>query len=284
MKVVYSEQMVAELLHHTSPSSYKPKKLFEYLVQKGYALEQHDPVGLTPAQLALAHHPEYVSEVLECREENGFGNKDPDIARTLPFTSGSLYVAGRLALEHGIASSFSSGFHHAHYERGGGFCTFNGLVVAARMLQAAGLIRTCLILDLDYHYGDGTQNILDRLELSWIRHETFGLHFRWGSSGSEYLKALGRTLESIPQDLILYQAGADVHVDDPLGGVLTSAEMEERDKLVFEAARRHKVPLAWNLAGGYQRDENGSILPVLRLHEQTYRQAEQIYGRLEVAS
>ena len=72
-------------------------------------------------------------------------------------------------------------------------------------------------------------------------------------------------------DLILYQAGADVHKDDPLGGVLSTEQMACRDRMVFEGARACRLPLAWNLAGGYQRDEEGTILPVLRLHEQTYR-------------
>ena len=74
-------------------------------------------------------------------------------------------------------------------------------------------------------------------------------------------------------DLILYQAGADVHVDDPLGGVLTTEQMILRDRIVFEAARLHSIPLAWNLAGGYQ----DPIECVLALHLNTMRACVDAY-------
>ena len=73
--------------------------------------------------------------------------------------------------------------------------------------------------------------------------------------------------------VVLYQAVADCHVADPLGGFLTTQEMKERDRLVFALAVKHCVPLAWNLAGGYQRDTKGSIAPVLALHRQTMVEA-----------
>jgi acetoin utilization deacetylase AcuC-like enzyme len=285
MRVVYSDLMVAELLGHISPSSFKPGLLLTHLQALGFPLEVHSPIAVSRQDLELAHHPEYVDEILECRENNGFGNKDPDIARTLPYTSGSLYRAGQLALEYGIAASFSSGFHHAHYDRGGGFCTFNGLIVASRLLHREGVERI-LILDLDYHYGDGTDQIISTLDLDFIRHETFGAHYRDETQADEYLAALDDVLDSLrvsPVDLILYQAGADVHIDDPLGGLLTSEQMAIRDRKVFEAARALQIPIAWNLAGGYQRDENETILPVLRLHEETYRIAEEIYSPLPKA-
>jgi acetoin utilization deacetylase AcuC-like enzyme len=66
---------------------------------------------------------------------------------------------------------------------------------------------------------------------------------------------------------VLYQAGADVHIDDPLGGVLTTEQMTERDRIVFAAARTHATPIAWNLAGGYQRP----LGKVVDLHSNTLR-------------
>lgn len=281
MHIVYGPEMVARLLQHTSPSAYKPQALLEYLLQRGYTMQVHPPQALSREDLSLAHHPEYVQEILECQVSNGFGNRDPDVAASLPYTSGSLYVAALLALEHGLAAAFCSGFHHAHYDRGGGFCTFNGLVASARRLHQEGRVQRLMILDLDFHYGDGTDEILGRFQSDWIRHETFGSDFHHPRQGEDYLRKLGQVLESLPEqpvDLILYQAGADVHVDDPLGGVLTTQQMRTRDEMVFEATHRLRIPIAWNLAGGYQRDEQGSILPVLQLHEQTFRAASQVYN------
>lgn len=79
--------------------------------------------------------------------------------------------------------------------------------------------------------------------------------------------------------LIIYQAGADVHVDDPLGGTMTSEEMRERDRFVFESCRELHMPVAYCHAGGYTRDENGGISGVLALHRATLKEAIAVYGR-----
>lgn len=281
MPVVYGPKMVAPVTSY-SPSSLKPRLLVQHLRSLGYPLELHAPAALSYDDLCLAHDPSYVNAVLQCTRENGFGNRDQQTAATLPYTSGSFYGAACLALEKGLAASFSSGFHHACYALGGGFCTFNGLVIAARRLYLEGRVQRVLILDADYHYGDGTDDIIRRLGLHhFVRHQTLGEHFHRPSQGQDYLNAIQAVMDSLPEspvDLILYQAGADVHVNDPLGGVLTTEQMARRDQIVFEGARALGIPLAWNLAGGYQRDPDGSILPVLRLHQQTYRIALASYA------
>ena len=66
-------------------------------------------------------------------------------------------------------------------------------------------------------------------------------------------------------DVLLYQAGADPHIEDPLGGWLTTAQLRERDRLVFESSERYGVPIAWNLAGGYQEP----LSKVLKIHDNT---------------
>jgi acetoin utilization deacetylase AcuC-like enzyme len=68
---------------------------------------------------------------------------------------------------------------------------------------------------------------------------------------------------------VLYQAGADIHVNDPLGGLLTTDQMRQRDRSVFANCARLRLPLVWNLAGGYRRDDKGGIEPVLALHRNT---------------
>ncbi|MDD3051408.1 MAG: histone deacetylase, partial [Candidatus Cloacimonetes bacterium] len=69
--------------------------------------------------------------------------------------------------------------------------------------------------------------------------------------------------------ILFYQAGADPHVDDPLGGILTTEEMRKRDEIVFGFAKNTGIPIVWNLAGGYQ----SPVSKVLDLHENTYRMA-----------
>jgi acetoin utilization deacetylase AcuC-like enzyme len=78
-------------------------------------------------------------------------------------------------------------------------------------------------------------------------------------------------------DIVLYQAGADPHISDPYGGWLTTNELRERDAIVFDILAKHKVPVAWNLAGGYQVEEDGSIPKVLEIHDNTMRECQRVF-------
>lgn len=68
------------------------------------------------------------------------------------------------------------------------------------------------------------------------------------------------------------------HIDDPLGGLLTNEELSRRDSMVFEFCCRHKIPVAWNLAGGYQRAADGSIDKVIEIHRETMRQCKRVFA------
>ena len=155
----------------------------------------------------------------------------------------------------GIACSPSSGFHHACYDSNHGFCTFNGLVVAARKVLDLPGVERVGILDCDWHFGDGTQNIIQQLKLSdRIDHYTSGQH--WHTEVAAYFDWLEEAVQQLVDNdvsLVLYQAGADAHKRDPLGGLLDDDQLLERDTLVFELYRKYHIPIAWNLAGGYRR-------------------------------
>jgi acetoin utilization deacetylase AcuC-like enzyme len=175
-----------------------------------------------------------------------------------------------------VVCSPTSGFHHAEYRKAGGFCTFNGLMVAAIALKDAGLVNRVAILDCDAHYGNGTDSIISALGIKWVQHHTQGKHFGIAYNAKD--GAFERWLdESIAQcrscELVLYQAGADPHVDDPLGGILSTEQMSARDRAVFE--RLGHMPMVWNLAGGYQvvagNTEEEEVEPVLALHRETAR-------------
>ena len=80
-------------------------------------------------------------------------------------------------------------------------------------------------------------------------------------------------------DLVLYQAGADAHIKDPLGGLLNNEELSKRDSTVFERCCHDKIPIVWNLAGGYQRAADGSIRKVIEIHRETMRQCKRLFGQ-----
>lgn len=249
-----------------SPSAAKPRKVIERWQGRQLPIEILAPQPLTRKQIALAHDPEYVAGVLECRVLNGFRSKDPQVAASLPWTSGSMLSAARHVLRHGaVAVSPTSGFHHAGYASGGGYCTFNGLMTTIIALREEGLIRRVAILDCDEHYGDGTEEIIGKLELrDVVKHVTSGPGYP--RHPQTFLRMLPELVAGFADcDLLLYQAGADPHVDDPLGGWLTTQQLFERDCRVFDAARKIGIPTVWNLAGGYQ----DPFEEVLRIHDNT---------------
>lgn len=267
--VFFSEQMVADAASY-SPSAGKPGLVVQSWQAAGHALQTIAPTPVTPAQLARAHHPDYVDGVLGGRIANGFGNHSASVTASLPYTCGAMLDACHAAVDNGIgAVAPCSGFHHAGHAFGGGFCTFNGLLVAALDLLVQGRAQTIGILDLDMHWGNGTQDIIDRLRLSsQVVHDS---RSHQASQAEGFLAGLATHIRARfgHCDLLIYQAGADSHVDDPLGGYLTTTQMLRRDQIVFETCRQLQLPVAWNLAGGYQRDADGSIRPVLALHDNT---------------
>lgn len=232
------------------------------------------PNPVTREQMALAHDRAHVDAILDLKKRDGFGNCRADVAASFPWTSGSFLSASREALANGqVAVSPTSGFHHASYASCHGFCTFNGLMVATAVLLADGLVKKVGILDCDEHYGDGTDDIIDRLGLqSSVRHVTAGSGYV--SEANTFLSALPKMVEAFADcDLLMYQAGADPHIKDPLGGYLTTEQLLERDRIVFRTAARLGIPLVWNLAGGYQEP----ISKVIEIHANTMRACVEAY-------
>ena len=273
IRVHYRPEMVADS-QSFSPSAAKPSAAVESWMRLDVPVEIVPPAAVTVDELSLAHERAYVEDVLAGRRSNGFGNRSADVARSLPYTTGSLVSAARDALERGVAVSPSSGFHHAGYETAGGFCTFNGLVVAAMVLRREHSVRRVGILDCDAHYGDGTDAIIRRLGLDWIDHYTAGAIYHSPAQADEFLEAIPGIVRDMSEcDLILYQAGADPHIEDPLGGWLSTRELRERDSRVFAAAQQLGIPVAWNLAGGYQEP----LRRVLDIHDNTMRACAHAY-------
>jgi len=268
--VFYDDVMVCDSGGY-SPSAAKPK----YAV--GSWLAMHAPIDIiapnaaTCEQLCRAHSERYVQGVFNGTRPNGFGNTLDSVAATLPYTTGSMIDAARAALHNGVgAVSPTSGFHHAGFGGGNGFCTFNGLMVAA--LELAD--HRVGILDFDAHYGDGTDDIILQL-----RHDV--VHFSQGEhkfrDGAHFIGSVKMIVEALFDkcDIVLYQAGADMHIDDPLAaGFLTTQELFMRDSIVFHTLKKLNVPVVWNLAGGYQRP----MSKVTDIHDNTMRAFMEVWN------
>lgn len=262
-----------------SPSAGKPKLVVadwksRPAIARYIKIQSFNPVSVDV--LCGAHDPAYVQGVLSGKIENGFGNTSIEIAKSLPYTVGSVIAAAKHVLTtpsrsglH-VAVSPTSGFHHAGYGFGGGFCTFNGLLAAAIHMHALGLAKRILILDLDQHRGNGSEDIIETLGIDYVDHITATRSYRTAKQALVCADLSANEAVCAGQyDLVLYQAGADMHIDDPLGGLMTTGQMIQRDRLVFQGCAKHGTPLVFVLAGGYQRDESGGITPVLALHRNT---------------
>jgi acetoin utilization deacetylase AcuC-like enzyme len=265
------------------------------------------PAAIDPAALRRVHTAAYVDAV-RTGEPRALAESQkfpwsPALWPSVLLTNGGAAEAAARALDDGVAAVLASGFHHAHADHGEGFCTFNGLVVAAERLREAGRVRRVAVLDLDLHYGNGTASLC--ASRPWLfncsiygndyhqnkphrdvenrRHEDGPNHVSFalpnGSGRSALLDALERGTKAIlawgRPDLVLYQAGADPYKEDPYSPLdLDHADLVERDRMAFAWAKREGLPLAWTLAGGYTPD----LSKVVAVHLGTFDAARTVYG------
>jgi acetoin utilization deacetylase AcuC-like enzyme len=197
--------------------------------------------------------------------------------------AGGSILAGRRALEDGWAANIGGGFHHAYADHGEGFCVIHDVAVAIRRLQFDGAIETAMIVDTDVHHGNGTAAIFagDATVFTLSIHQennypypkppsTIDINLADGVGDDDYLAILEKHLHQAFHDfspqILFYVGGADPYREDQLGGLaLTMEGLARRDALVFDYARRHKVPVAITLAGGYARRVSDTV----RIHINT---------------
>ena len=267
LKVFYSENQTAKSNDSYSPSAQKPALVVDSWMKTSKPFELCDFLPVTRSDLKLIHEPSYVDGVLDLKTLNGFGNKNRDVATALPWVAGSMVAATLDALKNkSITISPTSGAHHATYIHGSAFCTFNFLVLAALKAHHSGA-RKVGIIDLDCHYGNGTDDIVKTLNLNFINHYTFGGDGLSRSRITSWLDSLPEKVMGFRDcDIVLYNAGVDSHIDDPLGGLLTTEQMRQRDFCVLKNLHDLNIPIAISLAGGYQKDKQGGISKVLELH------------------
>ncbi len=266
------------------------------LLRADGALTEYCPVPIARSWIEAAHDPAYVDAVLSAAVDPAIERRigfpvTPAVARRATLAPGGTWLAAKLAFVHGFAANAAGGSHHALPGSGAGYCVFNDLAIAALRLIAESDAQRILIVDLDVHQGDGTAAILaERDDIA-----TFSVHadknfparkalstldigLPDGTGDDAYLAALAPALDAIIErsrpDLIFYQAGVDVHVDDKLGRLaLTDAGIAARDTLVAQQARRRGIPLASAMGGGYGDDG----ITVARRHAATMRTLASAY-------
>jgi acetoin utilization deacetylase AcuC-like enzyme len=243
----------------------------------GGPFEFIEPHAATDEELLRVHDRAYVGRVLagtlsaaEIRRI-GFPWSRELVERSLRST-GAAVDAAAAAVADGVAASLAGGTHHAGSDWGEGYCLFNDTAVAAREMQARGVVGRVLILDCDVHQGNGTAQIFAAdpsvftMSIHGARNFPLRKHpgsldvgLEDGAGDDEYLAALAPAVaESFARsrpDLVLYIAGADPYAGDRIGRLrLSKAGLRERDRLVLEAARQAAAPVAIVCGGGYCTD------------------------------
>lgn len=277
MRIFYSDHFVLPLPSgHRFPMS-KYALLRERVLASEYGAGCLVPEAVRDDEITRAHCPAYLERVatgtLSSDEQRAIGFPwTPQMVERSRRTSGATVAAARAALQDGTAANLAGGTHHAFRDRGEGFCVFNDSAIAARALQAEGLVERVVIIDCDVHQGNGTASIFrdDPSVFTFSIHGANNFPFAKeagdldieladGTGDREYLGALecglAEALERADADLALYLAGADPFFDDRLGRLaLTKQGLLGRDRIVFEACRRAGLPVAVTMAGGYARD------------------------------
>jgi acetoin utilization deacetylase AcuC-like enzyme len=302
LRVVYSGRYEVDIGLHVFPIR-KYRLVHARLVEAG-VIQPSDVAGpalATWEELALVHTEDYLTKI-----RAGTLSAEELAELELPWTAdmvegfrwmvGGTIRAAKIACgldaiaiaDDRVAAHLGGGLHHAFPSHGEGFCPFNDVAVAIRLLQAHGIERTAIV-DLDVHHGNGTAFIFE----SDPRVFTFSMHQQhnypmWKPRSSldiglgdgvhdqtflgELTRALPQVMAHRPQ-CVFYLAGADPYEDDQLGGLrLTRDGLRERDRIVIGTVAAAGVPLVITLAGGYARQ----IEDTVAIHAATVEEAAKL--------
>ena len=268
------------------------------LVQQdwGQHIEFSQPQPLNVDEIKLVHSEEYVDLLVSGdmpaakMRRIGFPWSETLVARTLMSTAGTVLTAEK-ALEHGVAIHLSGGYHHAHKDFGSGFCLFNDLVIAAKHMLETEHVDKVLIIDSDVHHGDGTATLcadeLDIITLSFHCDKNFparkpdsdlDVPLSRGTSDDTFLMTFKEVVEMALNlhrpDMVIYDAGVDIHTDDELGYFDVSTQgIYERDRFIMQLMKDKGIPVAAVVGGGY-RSNHSDLVPI---HMQLINAAASVY-------
>lgn len=305
MIVVYSASYQIDIGAHVFPTR-KYSLVHDRIRASGANASVVEPRPATWEELGFVHSERYLTKL----QTGDFDWNEVaqlevpwsrDVVEGFRLMTGGTIEAARLALEHAglprhgtqraprAVFHAGGGLHHAFPDHGEGFCVFNDVAVAVRVLMAQEAITRAAIIDLDVHHGNGTAAIFqdDANVFTFSMHQehnypvvkpagSLDVGLTDGTGDEVYLdrlrELLPQVLEFEPQ-LAFYLAGADPYEDDQLGGLcLTKAGLRHRDRVVLDACDAWQIPVVILLAGGYARRLEDTV----DIHYATFEEASDL--------
>ncbi|MEO8369879.1 MAG: histone deacetylase [Candidatus Solibacter sp.] len=302
-RLVYHERYDLHLGDHVFPAK-KYRYLRDRMLRTRFAVPEDfvEPQAASDDDVRLVHDAEYVAKL-----RSGTLSYQDILRLEIPYSrqmveafwlaAGGSTLAARGALECGIGFNIGGGFHHAFAAHGEGFCAINDIAIAVRRVQADGLIKRAMVVDVDVHHGNGTAAVFDAdpsvftLSIHQFNNypsekplSSLDIHLADGTGDAEYLHRLGNgfraALAMFKPELVLYVAGADPYLEDQLGGLsLTLEGLMERDRLVIRTCLMQGIAVAVVLAGGYAQ----SVEDTITIHLNTATVAKEVLEKLQAS-
>jgi len=243
----------------------KPKEIFQ-------------PTACTYAEIGKIHSTRYITQLkdplsvnrlLKIQVNSIFDNSVLEYYRAV---CGGTIKAFFAAYRYGVpVFNLGGGFHHAYPEKAEGFCLLNDTAIAVKALRGARPVQRILVIDLDYHQGNGTRYIFrdDPAVFTYSVHATL-----WNDepaianmdrtvnsdiTDKDYNATVAEdihdVLDKFEPEFVVYIAGSDPYEKDTLGDMKLSREgLFKRNMFIAKLCEEHKWPLVVLAGGGYGPD------------------------------
>lgn len=281
VKTFYNSKQVLkrDSENNVSKSPLKPKLLLEYLkindLISHFEIEKSF-VPFDKKDFLIAHHSNYVNAMFQgikplCESSGLKWSKQ--FLESLTYTNSSLYNAIRQSILEPQRITFSptSGFHHATPDKGCGFCSFSGQVIASmKIYYEFGL--SGAYLDLDGHYGNSISDSYNYVK-DLNKAIPFGCNINPIYAGKKYVSDFKHRLKVLEQKILndeihylVFAHGADSHIDDDLGGQVNTEQWLDCSRIFYKWIKqldkklKRPIPLTLSLFGGYRKDNFESVL------------------------
>jgi len=220
--------------------------------------------------LINTHSSEYIDQVGKSFPQSGLNFLDGDTIVSPGSRDATKDAVGSIitAIDGVQNKDFKNAFcavrppgHHAEKEKAMGFCIYNNVAVGANYLIEKYKYKKVAIIDFDVHHGNGTQDIFyNNKKVLYISTHQYpyypgsgsekengefnnilNIPLEAGTSATEYLNAYEHVLNKLKDfkpEFLLFSAGFDAHIDDPLAQLrLGSEDFYEITKRTLEISK-----------------------------------------------